>query len=41
VIEHRAFPLRPAPVPAVGFKGTYREEGWRRCGQMSAEDGIT
>ena len=23
------------------FKGTYREEGWRRCGQMSAEDGIT
>ena len=23
------------------FKGTYREEGWRRCGQMSAADGIT
>jgi predicted DsbA family dithiol-disulfide isomerase len=24
----------------VAFKGTYREEGWRRCGQMSAVDGI-
>lgn len=23
------------------FKGTYREEGWRRCAQMSAGDGIT
>ena len=23
------------------FKGTYREEGWRRCGQMSVEDGIS
>ena len=23
------------------FKGTYREEGWRRCGQMSIGDGIT
>jgi predicted DsbA family dithiol-disulfide isomerase len=40
-IEHRAFPLRPTPVPAVAFKGTYREEGWRRCGQMAAADGIT
>jgi predicted DsbA family dithiol-disulfide isomerase len=40
VIEHRAFPLRPAPVEPVAFKGTYREEGWRRCGQMSAADGI-
>jgi predicted DsbA family dithiol-disulfide isomerase len=40
-VEHRAFPLRPAPVPAVSFKGTYREEGWRRCGQMAAADGIT
>jgi predicted DsbA family dithiol-disulfide isomerase len=41
VIEHRAFPLRPEPVAAVSFKGTYREEGWRRCGQMAAADGIT
>ena len=23
------------------FKGTYREDGWRRCGQMAAADGIT
>jgi len=28
-------------VTPVPFKGTYREEGWRRCGQMSAVDGIT
>jgi predicted DsbA family dithiol-disulfide isomerase len=41
VVEHRAFPLRPAPVPPVPFKGTYREAGWQRCGAMSAADGIT
>jgi predicted DsbA family dithiol-disulfide isomerase len=41
VVEHRAFPLRPAPVAPVPFKGTYREDGWRRCGQMAAADGIT
>ena len=23
------------------FKGTYREDGWRRCGAMAAADGIT
>jgi predicted DsbA family dithiol-disulfide isomerase len=40
-VEHRAFPLRPTPVPGVAFKGTYREDGWRRCGQMAAADGIT
>jgi predicted DsbA family dithiol-disulfide isomerase len=40
-IEHRAFPLRPAADTAVTFKGTYREAGWARCGQMSAPDGIT
>lgn len=28
-------------MPAVSFKGTYREDGWRRCGQMAAADGIT
>jgi predicted DsbA family dithiol-disulfide isomerase len=41
IVEHRAFPLRPTPVAPVPFKGTYREEGWRRCGQMAAVDGIT
>jgi predicted DsbA family dithiol-disulfide isomerase len=40
-LEHRAFPLRPAPAGAVPFKGTYREEGWRRCAEMSAADGIS
>jgi predicted DsbA family dithiol-disulfide isomerase len=24
----------------VRFRGTYREEGWRRCGMMTAADGI-
>ena len=32
--------LRPEPVRGVRFKGTYREEGWRRCGAASAPDGI-
>jgi predicted DsbA family dithiol-disulfide isomerase len=41
VVESRAFPLRPAPEPSVPWRGTYREEGWRRCGAMSADDGIT
>lgn len=41
IVEHRAFPLRPTPVTPVPFKGTYREEGWRRCGQMAAVDGVT
>jgi predicted DsbA family dithiol-disulfide isomerase len=41
VLEHRAFPLRPTPVAGAPFKGTYREAGWQRCGQMSAGDGIT
>jgi predicted DsbA family dithiol-disulfide isomerase len=41
VLESRAFPLRPAPERGVPFKGTYREEGWRRCGVMTAADGIT
>jgi predicted DsbA family dithiol-disulfide isomerase len=41
VLEHRAFPLRPTRVTGTPFKGTYREEGWRRCGQMAAGDGIT
>jgi predicted DsbA family dithiol-disulfide isomerase len=41
VIQWKAFPLRPEPDPTVVFKGTYREEGWRRCGGMAASDGIT
>jgi predicted DsbA family dithiol-disulfide isomerase len=40
-IDHRAFPLRPAPAAAVTFKGSYREAAWARCGQMSVPDGIT
>jgi predicted DsbA family dithiol-disulfide isomerase len=28
-------------VEPVAFKGTYREEGWRRCGRMAAQDGIS
>lgn len=41
VIQRKAFPLRPEPDPSVVFKGTYREEGWRRCGAMAASDGIS
>lgn len=40
VLEHRAFPLRPAPDPTATFKGTYREGAWRRCGDMARPDGI-
>jgi predicted DsbA family dithiol-disulfide isomerase len=40
-IQWKAFPLRPEPDPSATFKGTYREEGWRRCGAMAAGDGIT
>ena len=40
VVEWKAFPLRPEPDPTATFKGTYREEGWRRCDAMSAPDGI-
>ena len=32
--------MRPAPSRGVPFKSTYREEGWRRCAEMSAADGI-
>ena len=40
-IQWKAFPLRPEPDPTATFKGTYREESWRRCGAMAAADGIT
>jgi predicted DsbA family dithiol-disulfide isomerase len=40
VLEHRAFPLRPAPDPTAAFKGTYREQAWLRCGEMAKPDGI-
>src|SRR3989304_3773216 len=39
VIQWKAFPLRPEPDPAVTFKGTSREEGWRRASAMGAADG--
>ncbi len=39
-IQWKAFPLRPEPDPTITFKGTYREEGWRRCGAMAEPDGI-
>ncbi len=41
VIEWRAFPLRPAPDPTATFKGTYREEAWKRCQAMARVDGVT
>ncbi len=40
-IQRKAFPLRPEPDPTATFKGTYREDAWRRCGAMAAGDGIT
>ena len=39
VVEWRAFPLRPAPDPTAAFKGTYREDAWRRCHAMARGDG--
>jgi predicted DsbA family dithiol-disulfide isomerase len=39
-VEHRAFPLRPVPDPGIRFQGTYRQNAWQRCNQMSAGDGI-
>lgn len=39
-LEWKAFPLRPEPDPSATFKGTYREEAWRRCGAMAEPDGI-
>ena len=41
VIEWRAFPLRPQPDPTATFKGTYREEAWKRCNSMAEGDGVT
>lgn len=39
-IQWKAFPLRPEPDPTATFKGTHREEVWRRCGAMAESDGI-
>lgn len=39
-IEWKAFPLRPVPDPSATFKGTYREEAWKRCGAQAAQDGV-
>ncbi len=39
-IDWKAFPLRPTPDPSVTFKGTYREEAWKRCAAMAEPDGV-
>ena len=39
-VNWKAFPLRPTPDPSVTFKGTYREEAWKRCAAMAEPDGI-
>jgi len=39
-IEWKAFPLRPVPDPSATFKGTYREEAWKRCRSQVEPDGI-
>ncbi len=39
-IEWKAFPLRPARDPSATFKGTYREEAWKRCAAMAEPDGV-
>ncbi|MBI4610019.1 MAG: DsbA family protein [Candidatus Rokubacteria bacterium] len=39
-VEWRAFPLRPVPDPTATFKGTYREEAWKRCRAFAEPDGI-
>ena len=38
-ITVKSFPLRPEPDPSVTFKGTSREEGWRRASAMGAAEG--
>lgn len=40
-LRWRAFPLRPTPDPTAAFKGTYREEAWRRCAELAADAGVT
>ena len=39
-ITWKAFPLRPVPDPTATFKGTYREEAWKRCQVFAEPDGI-
>jgi predicted DsbA family dithiol-disulfide isomerase len=40
-VQWRAFPLRPVADPSVTFKGTYREEAWRRCQDLARDVGVT
>jgi predicted DsbA family dithiol-disulfide isomerase len=40
VLRWRAFPLRPTPDATATFKGTYREEGWRRCRDLATDVGV-
>jgi predicted DsbA family dithiol-disulfide isomerase len=41
VIRWRAFPLRPTPDPRATFKGTYREEAWRRCRDLASDTSVS
>ena len=36
----RAFPLRPTPDPDATFKGTHRESGWARCGDLARDTDV-
>jgi predicted DsbA family dithiol-disulfide isomerase len=38
-LRWRAFPLRPVPDPSATFKGTHREEAWRRCQELARDTG--
>jgi hypothetical protein len=40
-LESRTFTPRPPPAAAVPFTGTHRQESWRRCGALTAADGIS
>lgn len=40
-IERQSFALRPSPDPTATFRGTHREQGWRRAARLAAPDGIT
>jgi predicted DsbA family dithiol-disulfide isomerase len=40
-IRWRAFPLRPSPDSRATFKGTYREDAWRRCRDLAGDTSAT
>ena len=39
-LVRKAFALRPAPDPTAVFRGTYREEAWRRVKEQADREGI-